>query len=59
MVQNGRLAKSIHDAAWSRFREVIACTAGWADRRYRAVHPASTSQGRLKTALAVAPGKEI
>jgi putative transposase len=44
MVQDGRLAKSIHDAAWSQFRELIACKAGWADRRYVAVNPAHTSQ---------------
>jgi putative transposase len=44
MVQDGRLAKSIHDAAWSQFRELIACKAGWADRRSIAVNPAHTSQ---------------
>jgi putative transposase len=44
MVQNGRLAKSIHDAAWSQFRQLIACKAAWADRRYIAVNPAHTSQ---------------
>ena len=43
-VQDGRLAKSIHDAAWSQFAAVIACKAGWADRRYVAVNPAHTSQ---------------
>jgi putative transposase len=44
LVQNGRLAKSIHDAAWTQFRELIACKAGWADRKYIAVNPAYTSQ---------------
>jgi putative transposase len=44
MVQNGRLAKSIHDAAWSQFQQLIAWKAGWADRRYIAVTPAHTSQ---------------
>ena len=44
MVQNGHLAKSIHDAAWSQFRQLIACKAAWADRRSRAVNPAHTSQ---------------
>jgi putative transposase len=44
MVQKGRLAKSIHDAAWSQFRQLIACKAAWADRRYIAVNPAHTSQ---------------
>jgi putative transposase len=44
MVQNGRLAKSIADAAWSQFADLIACKAAWADRRYMAVNPAYTSQ---------------
>jgi putative transposase len=44
MVQNGRFAKSIHDAAWRQFRELIACKAAWADRRYIAVNLAHTSQ---------------
>ena len=44
MVQNGRLAKSIHDAAWRQFRAVIAWKGAWADRRSIAVHPAHTSQ---------------
>jgi putative transposase len=44
MVQNRYLAKSIHDAAWSQFRELIAWKAGWADRRSIAVTPAHTSQ---------------
>jgi putative transposase len=44
MVQNRYLAKSIHDAAWSQFRELIACKAAWADRRYITVNPAHTSQ---------------
>jgi putative transposase len=44
MIQNGRLAKSIQDAAWGRFATLIACKAAWADRRYIAVNPAHTSQ---------------
>jgi putative transposase len=44
MVQNGRFAKSIHDAAWSQFAALIAWKAAWADRRYIAVNPAHTSQ---------------
>ncbi len=44
MVQNGRFAKSIHDAAWSQFAALIACKAAWADRRYIAVNSAHTSQ---------------
>ena len=59
MVQNGRLAKSIHDAAWSQFAALIACKAAWADRRYIAVNPAHTSQdcsgcGNRKTDLTLA-----
>jgi putative transposase len=44
MVQDARFAKSIHDAAWGQFRELIACKAAWADRRFIAVNPAHTSQ---------------
>ncbi len=44
MIQKGRPAKSIHDAAWNQFRELIACKARWASRRYVAVNPAYTSQ---------------
>ena len=44
LVQNGHLAKSIHDAAWRQFTDLIACKAAWADRRYVAVNPAHTSQ---------------
>ena len=43
MVQDGRLAKSIHDAAWSQFATLIAWKAGWAARRSIAVNPAHTS----------------
>jgi putative transposase len=56
MIQNGHLAKSIHDAAWSQFADLIRCKAAWADRRYVAVNPAYTSQdcsecGHRKTDL--------
>jgi putative transposase len=44
LVQNGRLAKSIHDAAWSQFAELIAWKAACAARRFIAVNPAHTSQ---------------
>jgi len=43
MVQDGRLAKSIHDAAWSQFATLIAWKAAWAARRSIAVNPAHTS----------------
>jgi putative transposase len=56
MVQNRRLAKSIADAAWSQFADLIACKAAWADRRFVAVNPTYTSQdcsrcGQRKTDL--------
>ena len=59
MIQNGRLAKSLHDAAWSQFAAVIACKAAWAGRRFIAVNPAYTSQdcsgcGHRKTDLTLA-----
>ncbi len=38
------LAKSIHDAAWSQFTDLIAYKAAWAGRRFVAVNPAYTSQ---------------
>ncbi|HEY7094107.1 MAG TPA: transposase, partial [Ktedonobacterales bacterium] len=44
LVQNGRLATSIHDAAWGQFAALIACKAAWANRRSIAVNPAHTSQ---------------
>ena len=59
MVRNGRLAKSIHDAAWSQFAALIACKAAWAGRRFVAVDPAHTSQdcsscGHRRTNLTLA-----
>ncbi len=44
MVANHALAKSIHDAAWTQFADLLACKAAWAGRRYVAVNPAHTSQ---------------
>jgi putative transposase len=44
MTHNHCLAKSIHDAAWSQFTDLIAYKAAWAGRRYVAVNPAYTSQ---------------
>ena len=56
MVHNHCLAKSIHDAAWSQFADLLSYKAAWAGRRYVAVNPAYTSQdcsqcGHRKTAL--------
>ena len=44
MVHNHCLAKSIHDAAWSQFRQCLAYKAEEAGRRLVAVNPAHTSQ---------------
>jgi putative transposase len=44
MMHNHCLAKSIHDAAWSQFTDLLAHKAAWADRKYVAVNPAYTSQ---------------
>ncbi len=44
MTHNHCLAKSIHDAAWSQFADLLAYKAAWAGRRYVAVNPAYTSQ---------------
>ncbi len=45
MVHNHCLAKSISDAAWSGFFQLLAYKAEWAGRRFVAVNPAYTSQG--------------
>jgi putative transposase len=44
MVHNHCLAKSIHDAAWSQFADLLAYKAAWAGRTFVAVNPAYTSQ---------------
>jgi putative transposase len=38
------LNKSIQDAGWGRFLNILACKAAWAGKRVEAVHPAYTSQ---------------
>jgi putative transposase len=44
MVANHRLAKSIHDAAWTLFAVLLRSKAEWAGRACVAVNPAYTSQ---------------
>ncbi len=44
MAHNPCLAKSIHDAAWSQFADLLSYKAAWAGRRYVAVNPAYTTQ---------------
>ena len=38
------LNKSIHDAGWASFLNILACKAAWAGKRVEAVNPADTSQ---------------
>ena len=59
MVHTHCLAKSIHDAAWGQFAELIRIKAEWAGRAYIAVNPAYTSQncsgcGHRKSDLSLA-----
>jgi putative transposase len=44
MTHNHCLAKSIHDAAWSQFANLLAYKAAWAGRKFVSVNPAYTSQ---------------
>src|SRR5579862_1326977 len=44
MVHNQCLAKSISDAAWNQFTQLLAYKAAWAGRQFVAVNPAYTSQ---------------
>ncbi len=44
MTHSHSLAKSIHDAAWSQFADLLSYKAAWAGRRYVAVNPAYTTQ---------------
>jgi len=44
MLKNHHLAKSIADAGWSQFLNILAATAAYAGRRVVAVPPAYTSQ---------------
>ena len=44
VVHDHCLAKSLHDAAWSQFADLLSHEAAWAGRRYVAVNPAYTSQ---------------
>jgi putative transposase len=44
MTHHQGLAKSIHDAAWSQFADLLSYKAAWAGRRCVAVNPAYTSQ---------------
>jgi putative transposase len=44
MMHNHCLAKSIADAAWTQFADLLSHKAAWAGRSYVAVNPAYTSQ---------------
>lgn len=59
LVQNGHLAKSIHDVAWGQFADLLHIKAEWAGRAFIAVNPAYTSAdcsgcGHRKTDLTLA-----
>jgi len=59
MTHNHCLAKSIHDAAWGQFVNLLSYKAAWAGRKFVAVNPAYTSQdcsqcGHRKTDLTLA-----
>jgi putative transposase len=59
MAHNHCLAKSIHDAAWGQFVNLLSYKAAWAGRKFVAVNPAYTSQdcsqcGHRKTDLTLA-----
>ncbi len=44
MVHNHCLSKSISDAGWAQFDNLLAYKAAWAGRQFVAVNPAYTSQ---------------
>jgi putative transposase len=44
MMHNHCLAKSIQDAAWTQFADLLSYRAAWAGRKYVAVTPAYTTQ---------------
>jgi hypothetical protein len=37
-IRNQRLAKSISDAGWARFRTILACKAAWVGKRATHIH---------------------
>ena len=43
-VRSRRLAKSISDAGWARFRAILACKAAWAGRRVAPCNPRSPAR---------------
>jgi len=59
MVQNGHLAKSIHDAGWSQFCTILVFKAGNAGKQAAAVPPAYTSQICSGCGVLVAKGLSV
>jgi putative transposase len=59
MVKNHHLAKSIADAGWSQFLNILAAKAAYAGRRVVAVPPAYTSQTCSGCGVIVAKGLSV
>jgi putative transposase len=59
MVQNGRLAKSIHDAGWGQFCTILVFKAANAGKQAVAVSPAYTSQLCSGCGVMVAKGLSV
>lgn len=59
MVKNHHLAKSISDAGWSQFLNILSHKAAWAGRRVVAVPPAYTSQTCSGCGVIVAKGLSV
>ena len=58
-VHNHCLAKSISDAAWSGFRQLLSMKAEWAARKFVAVNSAYTSQTCSGCGHRLAPDKRL
>ena len=59
MLRNQHLAKSIQDAGWTAFLDILAYKAACADRRVVAVNPAFTSQRCSGCGVMVAKGLSV
>ncbi len=59
MVKNHRLAKSISDAGWSQFLNILSAKAAWAGRSVVAVPPAYTSQTCSGCGVIVSKGLSV
>jgi putative transposase len=59
MLKNHHLAKSISDAGWGQFLNILSAKAAWAGRRVVAVPPAYTSQTCSGCGVIVAKGLSV